>query len=129
MYVVSAFRRTVMKSGYSLAEVIRIVKTIDMHAIENHHALSVIYETLLEQTADAGWSGEFYTPRSVVRLYSADGGRASATVRAGFDATSVTTVDLLERPLTGTDALSSDTPAELPFTLHPFQIITLRYAR
>jgi alpha-mannosidase len=65
----------------------------------------------------------------VVRLYSADGGRASATVRAGFEATSVTTVDLLERPLSGTDALTSDSPAELPFTLHPFQILTLRYTR
>ncbi|WP_152362561.1 alpha-mannosidase [Microlunatus speluncae] len=65
----------------------------------------------------------------VVRLYSADGGRASATVKADFAATSVTTVDLLERPLTGTDALTSDTPAELAFTLHPFQILTLRYTR
>lgn len=59
---------TVMKSGYSLAEVVTIVDTIDLHAIENHHAMSVIYETLLAQTADAGWSGEFYTPRPVVEF-------------------------------------------------------------
>lgn len=59
---------TVMKSGYSLAEVIGIVNTIDFHAVENHHAMSVIYETLLAQTADAGWSGEFYTPRPIVEL-------------------------------------------------------------
>jgi type I restriction enzyme M protein len=59
---------TVMKSGYSLAEVIGIVDTIDFHAVENHHAMSVIYETLLAQTADAGWSGEFYTPRPIVEL-------------------------------------------------------------
>jgi type I restriction enzyme M protein len=59
---------TVMKSGYSLAEVVGIVDTIDLHAIEEHHAMSVIYETLLAQTADAGWSGEFYTPRPVVEL-------------------------------------------------------------
>lgn len=59
---------TVMKSGYSLAEVIAIVDTIDFHAVENHHAMSVIYETLLAQTADAGWSGEFYTPRPVVEF-------------------------------------------------------------
>lgn len=59
---------TVMKSGYSLAEVIAIVDEIDFHSVENHHAMSVIYETLLAQTADAGWSGEFYTPRPVVEF-------------------------------------------------------------
>lgn len=58
--------RTVMKSGYSLKEVIGIVDSIDFHAVENHHAMSVIYESLLAQTSDAGWSGEFYTPRPVV---------------------------------------------------------------
>lgn len=58
--------RTVMKSGYSLKEVIGIVDSIDFHALDNHHAMSVIYEWLLAQTADAGWSGEFYTPRPVV---------------------------------------------------------------
>jgi len=58
--------RTVMKSGYSLKEVIAIVDSIDFHALQNNHAMSVIYESLLAQTADAGWSGEFYTPRPVV---------------------------------------------------------------
>ncbi|GAA2676708.1 N-6 DNA methylase [Streptomyces lunalinharesii] len=58
--------RTVMKSGYSLKEVIAIVDSIDFHALDNHHSMSVIYEWLLAQTADAGWSGEFYTPRPVV---------------------------------------------------------------
>lgn len=58
--------RTVMKSGYSLKEVVAIVDSIDFHAMDNHHAMSVIYESLLAQTADAGWSGEFYTPRPVV---------------------------------------------------------------
>lgn len=59
---------TVMKSGYALAEVIRIVDTIDFDAIEEHHAMSVIYESLLAETADAGWSGEFYTPRPIVEM-------------------------------------------------------------
>lgn len=59
---------TVMKSGHSLAEVIAIVDTIDIRSTEDHHAMSVIYETLLAQTADAGWSGEFYTPRPVVEF-------------------------------------------------------------
>lgn len=58
--------RTVMKSGYSLKEVVSIVDSIDFHALSNHHSMSVIYESLLAQTADAGWSGEFYTPRPVV---------------------------------------------------------------
>ncbi|NYF28106.1 N-6 DNA methylase [Microbacterium sp. JAI119] len=58
--------RTVMKSGYSLKEVVAIVDSIDFHALDNHHAMSVVYESLLAQTADAGWSGEFYTPRPVV---------------------------------------------------------------
>lgn len=60
--------RTVMKSGYSLKEVAAIVDSIDFHALANHHAMSVIYESLLAQTADAGWSGEFYTPRPVVEV-------------------------------------------------------------
>ena len=59
---------TVMKSGYGLAEVIDIVGSIDMHAVEDAHAMSVIYETLLAETSDAGWSGEFYTPRPVVEF-------------------------------------------------------------
>ena len=60
---------TVMKSGYSLAEVVAIVDEIDFHGLRDYHAMSVIYESLLqEQTADAGWSGEFYTPRPVVEF-------------------------------------------------------------
>src|SRR3546814_12507349 len=55
-----------MKSGYSLKEVVNIVDSIDFHALDNHHAMSVIYESLLAQTADAGWSGELYSPRPVV---------------------------------------------------------------
>lgn len=58
--------RTVMKSGYSLKEVVSIVDSIDFHSVDNHHAMSLIYESLLAQTADAGWSGEFYTPRPIV---------------------------------------------------------------
>lgn len=56
----------VMKSGYGLKEVLGKVDQIDFHAVTDAHTMSVIYETLLSQTADAGWSGEFYTPRPVV---------------------------------------------------------------
>lgn len=57
---------TVMKSGHALREVIDKVDQIDFHAVTDAHTLSVIYETLLSRTSDAGWSGEFYTPRTVV---------------------------------------------------------------
>lgn len=56
----------VMKSGHTLREVIDRVDQIDFHALEDAHTMSVIYESLLAQTADAGWSGEFYTPRPIV---------------------------------------------------------------
>lgn len=60
--------RTVMRSGYGLAEVLAIVDAIDFHEVENAHAMSVIYEELLGRTSDAGWSGEFYTPRPIVEF-------------------------------------------------------------
>lgn len=56
----------IMKSGYGLKEVVGKVDQIDFHAVTDAHTMSVVYETLLGQTADAGWSGEFYTPRPVV---------------------------------------------------------------
>ncbi|EMY35749.1 N-6 DNA methylase, partial [Arthrobacter crystallopoietes BAB-32] len=58
---------TVMKSGYVLAEVVDVINKVDFHGSEDYHAMSVIYETLLaEMGTEAGWSGEFYTPRPIV---------------------------------------------------------------
>jgi type I restriction enzyme M protein len=58
---------TVMKSGYVLAEVIEVINKVDFRGAEDYHAMSVIYETLLsEMGTEAGWSGEFYTPRPIV---------------------------------------------------------------
>jgi len=62
-----------------------------------------------------------------VRLCAASGGRASAVVRAAFPATSVTSVDLLERPLD--IGQTWDDPAAATLLFRPFQIVTLRYTR
>lgn len=60
---------TVMKSGFGLKEVIGIVNKIDFGAPQDVHTFSVVYEALLGRLGrDAGWSGEFYTPRPIVRL-------------------------------------------------------------
>jgi type I restriction enzyme M protein len=60
---------TVMKSGYVLAEVIEIINEVDFRGADDYHAMSVIYESLLAQMgADAGWSGEYYTPRPIVEF-------------------------------------------------------------
>lgn len=56
----------VMKSGCTLREVIGKVDQIDFHALTDAHTMSVVYESLLAQATDAGWSGEFYTPRPIV---------------------------------------------------------------
>lgn len=56
----------VMKSGHTLREVINLVDQIDFHALSDAHTMSVVYESLLAQATDAGWSGEFYTPRPIV---------------------------------------------------------------
>ena len=63
----------------------------------------------------------------VVRLYAASGGRAASTVRADFQATSVESVDLLERPLDIGQSWSDPTATVVDF--RPFQIVTLRYHR
>ena len=63
----------------------------------------------------------------VVRLYAASGGRAWTTVRTGFAARSVSSVDLLERPLDIGQTWADATRARVQF--RPFQIVSLRYSR
>jgi alpha-mannosidase len=63
----------------------------------------------------------------VVRLYAASGGRAWTTVRTGFAARSVHSVDLLERPLDIGQTWADATAATVIF--RPFQIVSLRYSR
>ncbi|MFJ6483390.1 alpha-mannosidase [Streptomyces sp. NPDC091682] len=65
----------------------------------------------------------------IVRLYESRGGRARATLTAGFPITDAVESDLLERPLAGA-AVGVPTPERrIPLTLRPFQIVTVRLHR
>lgn len=58
-----------MKSGYLLRDVINKVDAIHFTSSEELHTLSTLYESMLREMRDAaGDSGEFYTPRPVVRF-------------------------------------------------------------
>lgn len=58
-----------MVSGYLLRDIINKVNGIHFSASEEIHTLSHLYESMLREMRDAaGDSGEFYTPRSVVRF-------------------------------------------------------------
>lgn len=58
-----------MESGYLLRDVVNLVDAIHFDASEEIHTLSRLYEGLLREMRDAaGDSGEFYTPRAVVRF-------------------------------------------------------------
>jgi type I restriction enzyme M protein len=58
-----------MESGYLLRDVINKVSSIHFTASEEMHTLSRLYENMLREMRDAaGDSGEFYTPRPVVKF-------------------------------------------------------------
>jgi type I restriction enzyme M protein len=58
-----------MESGYLLRDVINLINDIHFDSTEEIHTLGRLYETLLREMRDAaGDSGEFYTPRAVVRF-------------------------------------------------------------
>lgn len=58
-----------MINGYLLRDVIDKVNGIHFNASEEIHVLSRFYESMLKEMRDAsGDSGEFYTPRAVVRF-------------------------------------------------------------
>ena len=58
-----------MESGYLLRDIVNLVDDIHFNSSEEIHTLSRLYEGLLREMRDAaGDSGEFYTPRTVVRL-------------------------------------------------------------
>ncbi len=58
-----------MKSGYLLRDVINKISGIHFTSSEELHTLGMLYESMLGDMRDAaGDSGEFYTPRAVVRL-------------------------------------------------------------
>jgi len=58
-----------MKSGYLLRDVINKVADIHFTSSDELHTLGALYESMLREMRDAaGDSGEFYTPRPVVRF-------------------------------------------------------------
>jgi len=58
-----------MVSGYLLRDVINLVDGIHFGSAEEIHTLGHLYESMLREMRDAaGDSGEFYTPRPVVRF-------------------------------------------------------------
>lgn len=58
-----------MRSGYLLRDVINKIGSIHFTSSEELHTLGALYETMLREMRDAaGDSGEFYTPRPVVRF-------------------------------------------------------------
>ncbi|MFE2060988.1 alpha-mannosidase [Streptomyces sp. NPDC059467] len=63
----------------------------------------------------------------VVRFHEAHGGRARATLTAGFAVADVTVTDLLERP---TDTPAPDRAGDaVSLRLRPFELVTLRFRR
>jgi type I restriction enzyme M protein len=58
-----------MKSGYLLRDVINKIAFIHFTSSDELHTLGALYESMLREMRDAaGDSGEFYTPRPVVRF-------------------------------------------------------------
>src|SRR5207247_6969886 len=58
-----------MRSGYLLRDVVNKVAGIHFTASDELHTLGALYESMLREMRDAaGDSGEFYTPRPVVRF-------------------------------------------------------------
>ena len=58
-----------MESGYLLRDIVNKVNGIHFNAHEEIHTLGHLYESMLKEMRDAaGDSGEFYTPRAVVRF-------------------------------------------------------------
>ena len=69
--VATVFRGTDnrMRNGYLLRDVVNKINGIHFNSSEEIHTLSHLYESMLKEMRDsAGDSGEFYTPRAVVRF-------------------------------------------------------------
>ena len=69
--IATIFKGTInrMINGYSLRDVINKVNGIHFTSSDEMHTLGHLYESMLKEMRDAaGDSGEFYTPRPVVRF-------------------------------------------------------------
>src|SRR6202007_497557 len=69
--IATVFKGTVnrMINGYLLRDIVNKVNGIHFTSSDEIHTLGHLYESMLKEMRDAaGDSGEFYTPRSVVRF-------------------------------------------------------------
>jgi type I restriction enzyme M protein len=69
--VANVFRGVVnrMESGYLLREVLEKLDDVHFDSSQEIHTLSALYESMLREMRDAaGDSGEFYTPRPVIKF-------------------------------------------------------------
>lgn len=58
-----------MRSGYQLRELVSELNKIHFDSADDIHTMARLYESMLRQVRDAaGDSGEFYTPRPVIRF-------------------------------------------------------------
>jgi type I restriction enzyme M protein len=58
-----------IRSPHNLLDVVTILDKIEKHHFQDTHLLSQVYEEILQAMgSEGGWSGEFYTPRSIIRL-------------------------------------------------------------
>ncbi|MGH4007563.1 MAG: N-6 DNA methylase [Pseudonocardiaceae bacterium] len=58
-----------MLSGTLLRDLVNVVDRIDFQADDSVHTMAYVYETIMKEMRDAaGDSGEFYTPRPVIRF-------------------------------------------------------------
>lgn len=57
-----------IRSPHNLLDVIEILDKIEKHHFQDTHLLSQVYEEILQAMgSEGGWSGEFYTPRPIIR--------------------------------------------------------------
>jgi type I restriction enzyme M protein len=119
-----------MRSGYLLRDVINKVADIHFTSSEELHTLGALYESMLREMRDAaGDSGEFYTPRPVVRfMVEVSDPRLGETVldpAAGtggflveaFNHLSKQVRTVAERKLLQENSLSGCEPKSLPYLL------------
>lgn len=61
--------RNQMMSGYLLRDLLESLERIDFTSSDDIHTMAFLYESILKEVRDAaGDSGEFYTPRPVIRF-------------------------------------------------------------
>jgi type I restriction enzyme M protein len=69
--IAAVFKETYnrMLSGYLLRDVVNLINKINFNSTDDIHTLAHLYESMLREMRDAaGDSGEFYTPRPVIRF-------------------------------------------------------------